>query len=207
MSKLMSDLVVIVGVAAGAAYTAHALWSSADADDLLEAWTGAAPPADGESEQRFSAQLAEFVFANPHAPAEAVFRFAAAQGIHAFPAEAWADRSLPFGHRAAYQIFGPVLIAMRDIIEDEKAAQSAAALLSDGPVLASALSLPVEETTLEMVPDPLETRAGYALAVIEPTPEPTPEPPPAELETVVAPTPEPPPAEAKAAPAPAKRKR
>ena len=145
--------------------------------------------AEPELELRFLAQIFVFVWENPGAPAEALFRKAAALGIHSLPADAWACADIPTGMRFAYEMFTAAVPLCAGMIDADIARLDRIEMAANaGPVLASALSLPVEETTLEMVPDPLETRAGYALTVIEPTPEPAP-------------------AQADAVPTPAKRKR
>lgn len=44
--------------------------------------------------------LAEFVVANPTAPAESLFRFAAGRGLHIYLADEWADVALPWRRHA-----------------------------------------------------------------------------------------------------------
>lgn len=187
-------------MAARAAYLAAAaaagvLDDSLDAEKAAE-WPWLSGPTgidgDGNDLTRAGVQslLFRFVIDNPTAPAEALFRFAAAREIHDLWGDAWG--TIPQHWRVAYEVFGlmaPQLhmrfgeLAELDRLDDMIAA-------TQGPPLASALTdVPVEDTILAPHPDPLATNPNMALVMqasgaaavlaAEPTVE-TPQPAPAD---------------------------
>lgn len=104
--------------------------------------------------------LAAFVRAHPAAPAEALYRFGAAQGMHQCAADAWAMQ--PASMRAAFETFG-VVLRLLDRLAAEEAARAALPAPDAPAPCAAALALPEEETTLARQPDPLALRPGMVL--------------------------------------------
>ena len=115
---------------------------------------------DDESIGRSMAALAGFVRAHPAAPAEALYRFASAQGVHDDDPDGWATQ--PIWARVAYGVFGAVLTLL-DAMAVQAAAEAARPAPDAPAPLAAALALPEDDTTLARRPDPLAMRPGMVL--------------------------------------------
>jgi hypothetical protein len=142
-------------------------------------WPSIGAPLD---DRNFLRQMfADFVRANPTAPAEALFRFAHGRRIHSYPVDDYAQ--LETGYRLAYETFVVCLLAADGGIGREVAQLMTAQQAARGTVLAAALLEDPEDTILEPLPDPLATDPHKALKVIEPPsvePPAAPQQPPAD---------------------------
>ncbi len=138
--------------------------------------------------------LGDFVRANPLAPPEALWIFAAGRGFHRFPSTSFMDQ--PFWLRQCYRVFRDTLVSLDQAVAEERARLATAQAQDSPPPLAAALLADPRDTILELQPDPLAVRSDAVLAVVppalEPVPapadEPAPEPMPAPVDE---PTPEP----------------
>lgn len=108
-------------------------------------------------------RIVDFVRAGgPHLPAEALYRYCGGQAIHDADADGFDDIDRPW--RMAFSTFIATLPIQDKIIDGELLRIRHALADAGGEVLASALTeVPVKDTLLRMVHDPLETRPGYVL--------------------------------------------
>lgn len=120
--------------------------------------------------------LAGFVRLNPHAPPEALYRWAHGQGIHDRAVDGYhgtsdtsdvqADDAVEAPYRMAYLVFATVLKAVDKALAEERARAAEAVQAAAGPVLAAALFERPEDTILELQPDPLATNPNLSLGPI-----------------------------------------
>lgn len=113
---------------------------------FAESWPGLGAP-DGERIHAADVVvLAGFVRGNPEAPAEALYRQARMDGIHDGPADGFA--ALPLHQRLAYVTFHGALMAIDRGFAAEAAKQPK-------PPPAARRAVPIEDTILEELDDPL----------------------------------------------------
>lgn len=99
--------------------------------------------------------LAPFVRANPKAPTEALFRHAAARGVHMADPNGWA--ALPVGQRAAYEVFALALLCLDGLADGEERRER-----SQNPQIPRADFVPVEDTILRGSGGAAELHPMYA---------------------------------------------
>lgn len=160
-------------MAARAAYMAAAAAAGVlDDPEYANGWPWFGGPmgtdAEGEvlTQSRVQTMLFGFVLANPAAPAEALFRFAAARGLHHLEADAWPDLERHF--RVAYEVFAHLAPILHKRFGELAAIEWAEEHYpsSDSPPLASALTdVPIEDTILAPHPDPLATNPNMVLVI------------------------------------------
>lgn len=128
----------------------------------------AALGANGENPHDLIVSLTRFVRYNPTAAAEALYRYAGGQGIHAGDPDGFEALSLK--HRLAYGVFVAAVPVIDGLVAAERGRLAAAVRASTGPVYAAALSAPIEDTILAPSISPLDLNPTFA---------PPPAPPPA----------------------------
>lgn len=107
---------------------------------------------------------AAFVRANPTAPPEALYRFAAGREFHAGAADGWTG--IDFTWRAACTVFCRTLPIYDELVAAEIAVREASAAAEKAAPAAAALSLPAEDTILERFGTILETSPNMALQAV-----------------------------------------
>ncbi len=164
-------------------YTAKAAFYSAcnaatliDGDrQSLDWWCAGRPDGIDWSRNQAIAVFSDFVEASPGAPAEALWRHAAARGFHPLPADGWEALELPW--RLGYEAFVATLPVLDRVVGEAYQRQVAAARAAM-PSRPAASDVPIEDTILAPLPDPLATNPNMVLvavpqagAVVDPLPD------------------------------------